>query len=339
MMPPRNSKCDYSARQVHMGSLSGHRESYQRLFARQFTLTPSVGKVTLGSFAGLVRARALLFGTIDDDYFGFFAVSLSRAVLGRRTVGLFLRPQTCFGRVGLPYTLKKLAFMGLKRVPFVSVFTIVPFSVAPEYRQVATGGVVDPQVWDMDAGKPEPRDAALATHLRAVARGRRVLAFIGTANVGKGIEFLRDLVLDPAWPRDILQPVIAGRFPEDVRPLAGELSDNGALVLDRYISNDELHTLYAEAELIWACYRPDYDQASGIFGRALQYGKIPVVRAGSLIGGFARNIPVTAIELDYGTPGQASKLRAEAGTLHKGNITTATAAWRHDFETAIAGAL
>ncbi|WP_341223650.1 hypothetical protein [Loktanella salsilacus] len=327
-------------RRVHMAGLSGHRQSYQDLFAQLFALTPSTGKITFSTFISLVGAKALLFGTIDDDYRGFLTVSIARAFLGRRTVGLFLRPQTCFGPSGLLRKLKKFTFIALKRVPFVSVFTIIPFSVAPEYRKIATGSVFDPQIWDADISTWVPRDAALAEQLNAAADGRRILAFIGTANPVKGIEFLSQLVTDPAWPREVCLPVVAGKFPEAVRPLVELLASKGALVLDRFISDDEIQTLYIEADLIWACYRPDYDQASGIFGRALQFGKTPVVRAGSLIAKFAGTIPTATVELNYGASGQAAKFLEPPQTGHQiSHLSKMIEDAKHEFETVIGSAL
>lgn len=323
-----------------MAGLSGHRKSYQDIFARMFTLTPSVGKVGWRRFLALVEAQSLLFGTIDDDYLGFFAVSLARAVLGRRTVGIFLRPQTCFVKRGPLYTVKRLAFMALRHVPYVSVFTIIPFSVASNYRKIATGGVTDPQLWDIEGDTTTPCDFGLARQIVAAAQGRRILAFIGTASAIKGIEFLRNMVTDPTWPRDQFLPVIAGKFPKDTQPLSLQLSDAGALVIDRFMSEDELQTLYNTADFVWACYRPDYDQASGIFGRAVQFGKTPVVRAGSLIADFDKIIPSEVIKLEYGASGQALRLSVAAERCGQGATEALTVAnWKREFETTIGAAL
>ena len=40
--------------------------------------------------------------------------------------------------------------------------------------------------------------------------------------------------------------------------------------------------LYSIADLAWCFYSPEYDQASGILGRALQFSVTPVVRKGSV---------------------------------------------------------
>ncbi len=340
-MTVRHWADDFEAKRcVHMGSLLGHRRAYQNLFIKLFDMKPSHGRVGRRNFGRLVGSDALLFGTIDDDYSGFFAVALTRALLGRRTVGLFIRPQTCFRHDALIYRFKKWAFMALKPIPLISVFTIVPFSAAPQYKMIATGGVIDPQMWDLNEIRLETLDLTLAENIRSVAKGRRVLAFIGTVNIGKGIEFLRGLTMSPTWPHDKILVVVAGHFPEGTQHLVKELINCGALVINRFISDSELSTLYAEADFIWACYRPDYDQASGIFGRALQLMKIPVVRSGSLIAAITHHLPVSAIELEYGDIGEATKLTTSCTNCYDGAaFATTIATWKHDFEKAIGSVL
>ena len=124
-----------------------------------FGLAPSTGRVKLANLRRLIGARELLFGTIDDDTAGFFLVAMLRAVLRRRTVGLYLRPQSCFQSQALLSRVKRAAFALLKRVHSVSVFTIVPFSVAPEFAQVADDGLIDPQLWDLTGASAGVTDA------------------------------------------------------------------------------------------------------------------------------------------------------------------------------------
>lgn len=325
-----------------MASLSGHRESYQTLFVRLFGLEPSVGKVSRYNFSDLLAAGSLLFGTIDDDYKGFFVVSLVRAFLGRRTVGLFLRPQTCFGLRALRYSFKKFAFKVLKHVPLVSVFTIIPFSVAPQYKKVATAGVTDPQLWDMEMDTVAPRDAELANRISRLADGRRVLVFVGTVSSIKGIEFLYDMVSAPAWPHEQILTLIAGKFSSETQHLSTKFSSFGALVLNRFISDDEIQTIYTSADFVWACYRKDYDQSSGIFGRAVQFGKTPVVRSGSLIAGIAHTFSIDVIELEVSFSDPIDRLKRATMKRSEGQpvcMKIPVAGWKHDFEVTVGSAL
>ncbi|KZY01808.1 MULTISPECIES: hypothetical protein [unclassified Sulfitobacter] len=288
-----------SLRLVYMRSNGGHRQEYQDLFASLFGLSPSTGRIGLTKLRSLVGARKLLFGTIDDDIVSFFLVALLRALLFRRTVGLFLRPHACLQSQALSAKAKRIAFSFMRRVNPVSVFAIIPFSIAPEYATVTDDGLVDPQLWDMtDASKGEI-DAEFSERIAAEARCRRVLAFVGTAAEIKGIGLLRDMMADPNWPSEKILVVVAGRFPDENGVSVEELQGLGALVLPRFISDSELRTLYAKSEFIWTCYQPNYDQASGVFGRAVQSGRIPVVRSQSLIAHFASQIGTPTVELDW----------------------------------------
>lgn len=329
-------------RLVHMFNHDGHRQEYQELFAALFDLAPSTGRVGSANLRRLVAARTVLFGTIDDDYVGFFLTALLRALLGRRTVGLFLRPHACLRSKALRNRVKKAAFAFLKRVRPVSVFTIVPFSIAPEFVQVADDGLVDPQLWDLAEAPACAIDADFSAQIAAAAGGRRILAFVGTASEIKGIGLLRDLVADPNWPTDEIFVVVAGRFTDGNGASADEFAALGALALPRFISEAELYALYAQANLIWACYRPDYDQASGVFGRALQTGRVPILRAQSLIAKFARQVGVPMVEIDWAAPQQErlSALTEQVAAAQEGVMPEEEIAhWKQDFIAKLGGAL
>jgi len=332
------------ARLVHMRSLGGHRREYQDLFSALFDLAPSTGRVQLANLRHLLLARALLFGTLDDDYAGFFLIALLRAALGRRTVGIFLRPQTCFQSSALRFRIKKAVFAHLRKVRPVSVFTIMPFSVAPQLAEVADRGLLDPHLWDMAESDARATDAAFSAQISAAAGGRRVLAFVGTASTIKGVTLLRDMMAGPDWPGGDILVVVAGRFPDETEPLAREFEALGALVISRFISDAELRALYSGADFVWACYRPDYDQASGIFGRAVQTGRIPVLRAGSLIARFARQNGIAAVELDWASPGKVARPKSPISRIVDQNadftLSKATiSGWKNDFVTTVGAAL
>lgn len=318
-------------RLVHMSSVDGHRHEYLDLFTSIFNLRPSVGKVGRRNLIRLVLAEALFFGTIDDDYFGFFFVALLRAAFGKKTVGLFLRPQTCFLLTGFRYKAKKVAFALMKRVSKVRVFTIIPFSVAQEYAEVADAGLVDPQMWDKTDGCPGKVDSELSLNIRDAAKHRKVLAFVGTASSIKGIEFLRNLMATQSWPKDQILVVIAGRIPDGMGKAAEELERYGAMVLPRFISDTELLAVYTEADFIWACYRPDYDQASGVFGRAIQFSKVPIVRLGSLTSRFAKQSDIPSIEIGYNITDQSAKLIATRLKEDSNFVIGCISKWKIDF--------
>ncbi len=67
-------------------------------------------------------------------------------------------------------------------------------------------------------------------------------------------------------------------------------------MLDRFLSDDELLSLFKLADMAWCCYPVQRDMSSGIFGRCWQIGVIPVVRQGSLLeskfGGTVHTRPI-----------------------------------------------
>lgn len=294
------SSCAGAPPLLHLGNHSGHRGEYEELLAPLFRLKPVTGKVRFRNIMHFLQARSVLFGTIEDHYFGFVMVAFLRALLGRRTVGLFLRPQTCFKTDGsLRRTWKGWFFSALKQVPGISVGTIIPFAFAPHYSQVARFGVMDPHMWDKGEPASRAQDGDFANILMEQAQGRPILAFIGTVTPIKGVEFLVSLLTQPDWPKDRLFVVIAGKVAAKLTERLQGLSPSRVMVIDRKISDVELDTLYSCSEWIWACYRPDYDQASGIFGRSVQFRKIAVIRRGTLLDQMATNLGLECIRLDF----------------------------------------
>jgi hypothetical protein len=77
------------------------------------------------------------------------------------------------------------------------------------------------------------------------------------------------------------------------------LANAGAIVVDRFVSDDELASLYSCADFMWSCYSPTYNQASGIFGRAVQYGVPSIVRKGSYIHKQANIMDLSVVPLEW----------------------------------------
>ncbi|WP_306118174.1 MULTISPECIES: hypothetical protein [unclassified Roseitalea] len=273
-----------------MATPNGHRAIYQALLSERLGLARSTGTIGPRRAWMLLRARNLVFATLDDQPLGFFAVALARAVARRRTVALMLRPQACFEASRPNSHARRLAFAALRRVPGIAVLTIVPFAVRACYAQVATGWLHDPQSWDGFGlgGAGHWPATPLSETVRAMAGGRAVLAALGTVTPIKGLARLLSMVdRDPACA-DRFVVVIAGRVAPECRPLVRALQRRGALVFDRFVTDRELASLYGIARFVWCCYQPRYDQASGVFGRAVQAGAIPIVRDGSVIADLAR---------------------------------------------------
>ena len=72
--------------------------------------------------------------------------------------------------------------------------------------------------------------------------------------------------------------VIDGKLLEECRRNASQLVGFGMIVKNRFISDEELLSLYGVADLT-SCVSPsNCYQASGVFGRSIQLGLAPLIR-------------------------------------------------------------
>lgn len=333
---------------VYARSTGGHRQSYLDIFGPMFGLEPVSGKMDAATLRRLVAADRLLFATLDDHMASFAAVAASRSILRRPTAALFLRPQKCFESGRWYYPLKRHAFRILRRLPHLTMATITPFDVAPRYGEVAHVGVPDPQYWDLSdgAGLPAAGRTDLSDEVVAKAAGRRVLCLVGGLSADKGLPFLADTLERHPQIAERLLVVAAGRVHASAPVLAARLEAAGALVVDRFVSDAELASLYGVAELIWACYAPGYDQASGIFGRAMQYGVPPLVREGSLIATFAAMNGIDHVRVAYGEDEALAELLWNcparfdpAGPFSRRDRSDLVHGWKQSFVKAISNGL
>jgi hypothetical protein len=97
--------------------------------------------------------------------------------------------------------------------------------------------------------------------------------------------------------------------------LVARLKAQGAFVLGRFATEEEIESAYFFSDAIWCCYPPEEDQASGVFGRAIQFGCPAWVRANSNIARLADwgELPSTKISF-----GQTTELAAALAKLQRG---------------------
>jgi hypothetical protein len=296
---------------VHLTAYAGHQQAYADLFGPMFDLTPSTGKIGPKLWFQLCRAKRAFFPTLDDDVPGFLAVSLMRSLIGRRTAGLFLHPNSCLER-GMRAKVKYLLFFVLCRIPGVSVISILPFDSMPGMDRVATHCVHDPQLWDQ-VDNPPPVDPEVKARILALANGRPILAYLGWATEQKGFPFLARVVAARPSLVDDMLIIAAGKIHQHCQDAAAGLAAAGAVIWDRFVTDAEMAALYDVSTLVWVCYAPGYDQASGIFGRAIQAGRQPVIRdTATTIGNYVRELGVNAVALPQ-IPERAAELLVLAG--------------------------
>ena len=281
---------------MHVTLIGGHRAEYLELFQVLFGLQPSVGRIDVKLCNSLCATSRLLFASLDDDIAGFVRVALARALRRRKTTALFIRPQSCF-EPGLRGLLKSALFGVLRRLPGLTILTILPFELDPRLARVANGWIHDPQIWDR-IGTPSAPHTALADEVLALAKGRKILVYLGRVTTIKGFPVVLNILAAAPDLSDRMLITVAGTVDASCRAAAERGRANGMVLVDRFLSEAEMASLYEVADLIWCCYDPTYDQASGIFGRALQRGRCAVVRRGAAIAGYGRMTAAAMVELD-----------------------------------------
>lgn len=268
---------------------AGHRASYATLFSGFFST-----RVATAPWAALATGAPVLFLMIEEHFAGYAIVAAIRALFGRRTVGLMFRPGPALEGGDLRTRLKQWILRVLRHMPNVSTLTIVPFDVAPGFARIADDYIHDPQLWDLSAnecalvaeladGSRKVPEAALVADLRSAAGSRRVVGAVGRQDRDKGFDlFARTFAASDAI-REVALFAYAGKVGARERDDADALAAAGGYAINRFVSDGELLAMYAASDFIWCVYAPDYDQASGIFGRAVQLGRVPIIREGSMI--------------------------------------------------------
>ena len=240
----------------------------------------------------MLERRPVLFLMIEEGFAQYFFTALARAALGRRTVGLLFRPKPTLGRRTWRHRVKFRALAALRRVAAARTLSIVPAPLVPGLDRITDGWIHDFQLWDIGAAERrrlaeitqegEASDAgALYAEVRRRAAGCKVLVSLGYQTRQKGFGHLASAIgCDGIEGWFVL---VLGQVAPDQQEAKRIIEAAGALVIDGYASDEEVYAAYAVADAVWCHYDESYDQASGILGRAAQFGVPAVVRKGSLM--------------------------------------------------------
>ncbi|MFB9950279.1 hypothetical protein ACFFP0_15580 [Rhizobium puerariae] len=233
-----------------------------------------------------LSASPVFFLMIEDSFFIFVLAAFFRALLGRRTAGILMRPKPALEGGGLRLRVKRLLLRTMRPIGSIRVLTILPFSIHPEFGRIADDWIYDFQLWDLTDEERERTlrrgGEGLGKSIRDAASGRRVISAVGRQDKRKGFDVLARAAAELTALAGQLHFVSVGSVHGEVKLAAAELSSAGGMVVDRYISDQELCECYGASDVIWALYAPYDDQASGIAGRAAQLGIPCIVRTGSL---------------------------------------------------------
>ena len=292
----------------------GHRRDYMRVLRRI-----SGGCVVWGRLSFrwpiLMAARTLVCSTCDDYLFRFFVLATTRALVGRRTIGLSIRSETIFQKAGISQQVKRLLFRIMKVLPRVDLITFMPHWVEPRLARYTSNWMYDLQFWDLAWLNPPAGDSLelMGKTLRRLADGRSIVAAIGHQRQVKGIQYFMSLY-EQADIRERFLFVCIGPNWDVEKASIADFVEAGGMFLDMQLRDSEMVPVYEIADFIWACYRPDYDQSSGIFGRALQLGRPAIVRADSYLARLQAGLCKGGYCIPYGAPEQAALIMGSSAS-------------------------
>jgi hypothetical protein len=289
----------------------GHQPDFDRFFhavLKRMGLSVRARKVECSS----IFSKAPMFYSWLDrspaQIFGMLAVAAFRSMIGRRTVGLFFRPNTCFYEGSVRAVAGRLLFGIVSRLPNVRILSIVPFGVYPLGEKVATGWIYDPQLWDLEYLDitETPSAAEDVERLLQHAKGRKIIVSLGRQDRSKGFDAFVDIWCASPEIRKSFLFVAAGKVCKNSLAAAARFVQDGGVLVNEHVDEAALFLLYRNAALVWSCYGPNYDQSSGIFGRAVQLGVPALVRKGSFIDTLSASIKHEALAIPFDAPADAA---------------------------------
>jgi hypothetical protein len=276
-------------------SESGHRLEYIRFSESH------LGALRVYGWNLMATKKPLLFLMVEESFLLYVLVALFRSLLGRRTVGLVFRAKDCVQSNSLKLKIKYVIMRVLKYIDNIKSLSIVPFFVYSEAERICDDWIYDFQFWDRDfleSMMDENEVSRTMSKIKNAANGRKVICAVGKQDKSKGFDEFAKLYVESEELREKYLFVSGGKVSGIDDVLVQSFEDCGALLINRRISDSELVALYRASDIVWACYSPGYDQSSGILGRAIQYGKIVVVRCGSVIERLAEQDNVKVLRVD-----------------------------------------
>jgi hypothetical protein len=258
---------------------SGHRLEYIKF------CESALGGSRVSGWDLITTRKVLLFLMVEESFLLYAAVSLYRALLGRKTVGLVFRAKECVKCSSIRLKVKYAVMLILKQVRDVKSLSIVPFFICEGAEKICDDWIYDFQFWDKDflESMVEVSEVHKTVGLiEAQAQGRKVVCAVGRQDKSKGFDQFVSLYLSSQALREKYLFVSGGKVSGIDEALIEKFERLGGLLINKRISDSELVALYKASDFVWVCYSQQYDQSSGVLGRALQYKKNVIVRKGTI---------------------------------------------------------
>lgn len=285
MILPNAARVTADTPVVYERKLDGHRRNYAETIGKVLGATVVLGP-SPGGLRTALTARYLVITTLESAPMFFFALVLARAIVRRRSTVIATRWHVASGRRSARAALRRLAHITLLAVEPIQVLSITPptdddHSRTPQF-------IEDVEFWDLPQPVfDHPPTSDLATAVATARHGRKTIVVLGTLERSKGLLFLESIF---AARPELAQHYIIVCCGEVMAPSRADLEPlrlRATVWVDRFLTRDELLSLYPVADIVWCCYDPSYDVSSGVFGRALQLGRPTLTRTGSIVARIA----------------------------------------------------
>ena len=282
-------------------SRNGHRGMYEDFISSIYRTKISRKGISIFS------KKDVFYIMIEESFLNYFISCIFRSILLRKTSGLLFNPLAALRKKSLKAFLKRFALKILKINPFVKTFTILPHYIDSDFRDISDASIYDFQLWDLSEEQVQnfkdykneignPFNIKMQSKLRAFAKGRKIILSLGAQTKNKGID---DLVNASTFlSSEDFCFVCAGKQDDYSKALLKKLPSDRLICFNRFMNDIELFELYAASDFVWCFYSFEYDQASGIFGRASQLGVRSILRKNSLIHKLAVNEKFNHIAID-----------------------------------------
>lgn len=222
--------------------------------------------------------------------FFFTLLVILRNLLGRRTVGICYRNnQVSDGKV-FRHALRRFLFTAWNVLPHSTALTTCtndPTSPPEHY-------LYDIELWDLSVA---PLKQITSTVIRRPHM--KTVLCIGSLSELKGVTYFVDAAIAASTKPPNLNFVLVGGRKGIPKDTLRKIEHYNIQFLPGP-SEDEMFLSYIQqADILWCCYHPIYDQSSGIFGRSIQLGKSTIVRKGSILEKWQK-ICGSGISITYG---------------------------------------
>lgn len=251
----------------------GHRLSYISTFEKEFSSKRKTLKQSIFS------KDTLFFLMVEECFFTYIIVSILRSLFMLKTAGLIFRVIPTIRNGGWRMKCKYYILKFSKKSKYITNISIVPFYVDKKISKIADNWIYDPQLWDL---KQEEFDYFNEANKEKTEKG--IVSLIGSQNRLKGFGFLMENL--GKFEKE-LKFFFLGKLDEEMTILYSkkEVFEN-IDGINRFVTDQEIIRQYALSDYIWCHYDESYDQASGIFGRAVQLGAKVIIRPNTVLESF-----------------------------------------------------